>query len=145
MAQRWFNQLEYIYWDIKKDIFIDGHKRPNVIKDWKVFLKTISDLKLYLFKFSSKKNIKEKIYPDNCQVGVENHWLMIVIKYDEYIFSAKDGQSHRWQCKGDTFLCPKKKKEGLWFLISFYLFFALFTIPSWSRIRSSYWTFWSFK
>lgn len=37
MTQRWLNQLEYTYWEIKKDVFIDGYEHPNVIKDQKVF------------------------------------------------------------------------------------------------------------
>lgn len=32
----------------------------------------MSDLELYLVEFNSKKNMKDKVYLDDCQVGDEN-------------------------------------------------------------------------
>ena len=114
--------MGYIYRDIKKDVFINGHECTNVVEDWKNFLKTISDLQLYLVEFDSKENIKDKIYPHDCQVGGTNRQSVIVITHDEYTFSANDGKTHGWQRKRDTFLCPKRKRRGIIvsdFLLSF--------------------------
>lgn len=40
--------------------------RANVVEDQKVFLKTMLDLELYLIEFDSEKNIKNKVYFDDC-------------------------------------------------------------------------------
>lgn len=53
------------------------------------------NLKLYLLEFNLKKNIKDKIYFDNCQIGVENCWFVIIITNDECIFSVNDEKTHR--------------------------------------------------
>ena len=66
MAQKWFNQLGYIYQDIKKDVFNDKYECPDIIEDWKVFLKTISDLQSYFIEFDLEEKMKDKIYPDDC-------------------------------------------------------------------------------
>lgn len=65
MAQKWLNQLGYKYRNIKKDVFIDGHERPDVVEDWKVFLKTMSDLESYFIEFDLEEKMKGKVYPDN--------------------------------------------------------------------------------
>lgn len=36
-------------------MFINRHKQANIVKNQKVFLKTISDLELYLVEFDLKK------------------------------------------------------------------------------------------
>ena len=103
-------------------MFIDGHERTNVVEDQKAFLKTMSDLEPYLVEFDLERNIKNKIYPDDCQVGGTNRQPVIVITHDECTFSANDGKTHGWQRKGDTFLCPKGKGRGIMvsdFLLSF--------------------------
>ena len=105
--------MGYTYRDIKKDVFIDRHKRTNIIEDQKAFLKTMSDLKPYLVEFDLERNIKKKIYLDDCQVGGTNRQLEIVITHDECTFSANDGKTYGWQCKRDTFFCPKGKGMGI--------------------------------
>lgn len=105
--------MGYTYWDIKKDVLIDGHERANVVEDRKAFLKTMSDLEPYLVEFDSEGNIKDKIYSDDCQVGGTNCRPVIVITYDECTFSANNGKTHGWQRQGDTFLRPKGKRRGI--------------------------------
>lgn len=123
-AQQWLNQLGYTYRDIKKDVFVDGHERANVVEDSRVFLKTMLDLDPYLVEFDFKGNMKNKVYPNDCQVGVADRRRGIVITHDEYTFSANDGKSHGWKCKGDIILCPKGKGRRIMvsdFLLSFSL------------------------
>lgn len=67
-ARQWLNQLGYIYRDIKKDVFVNGHERANVVEDRKAFLKIMLDLEPYLVEFDSKGNMKDKVYPHDCQV-----------------------------------------------------------------------------
>lgn len=47
-------------------MFINEYEHANVVEDPKVFLKTILDLEPYLVEFDSKKNMEDKIYPDDC-------------------------------------------------------------------------------
>lgn len=52
-------------------MFINKYKYTNIVENQKVFLKTILDLKPYLVKFNLEENIKNKIYPNDCQMGVQ--------------------------------------------------------------------------
>ena len=75
-------------------MFIDAHERVDVVEDQKVFLKIISDLEPYLVEFDSERNIKDKIYPDDCQVEGTNRRPVIVITHDECTFFANDGKTY---------------------------------------------------
>ena len=75
-------------------MFVDRHKRANVVKNHKVFLKKMMDLEPYLVEFNSKGNMKDKVYPDDCQVGGTGRRPVIVITYDEYTFSANDKKTY---------------------------------------------------
>lgn len=48
------------------------------------------DLELYLVGYDYKRNMKNKVYPNNYQVKVTGCRLIIVITYDEYIFFANN-------------------------------------------------------
>lgn len=50
-------------------MFIDEYECPNIVKDWRVFLKIMSNLKPYLVELDLEKNIKNKIYSDDYQIG----------------------------------------------------------------------------
>lgn len=62
IAQKWLCKLKYEYKDIYKYILIDKHGQLNIIKDYKIFLNTIEELKLYIVKFDKNNAIKPKIY-----------------------------------------------------------------------------------
>lgn len=53
-------------------MFIDGHERPDVVKDCKVFLEKIEPLKHYIVEFDENGAIKPKVYPLDCAVGGNN-------------------------------------------------------------------------
>lgn len=55
-----------------KDVFIDRHKRSNVIKDWDNFLIKIEDFKPYMIKFEKDVEIKPKVYLSNYKIGDNN-------------------------------------------------------------------------
>lgn len=38
-ARRWLCKLEYEYKDVRKDVFIDGHERSDVVEDRRNFLR----------------------------------------------------------------------------------------------------------
>ena len=106
-ARKWLCKLGYEYKDIHKDVFIDGHERPDVVKDRRVFLNKIEELKPYMVEFDENSAMKPKAYPPNCAVGGNDRQPIIVINHDECTFSANDGIQKAWARKGDTFLHPK--------------------------------------
>lgn len=48
IAQRLLHKLGLKYKDMKKNVFVDRYKKPDIIKDQKEFLKTINIRKLFL-------------------------------------------------------------------------------------------------
>lgn len=65
-AHNWLYKLGFEYKNIKKDVFIDGHERPDKIEDCEKFLNIIKDLKLYLVEFEKDGLIKAKNYLNDC-------------------------------------------------------------------------------
>lgn len=56
----------------------------------------MSDLETYLIsEFDLEGNIKDKIYPNNCQLGGTICQPVIVIAYDECTFFANNKKTHR--------------------------------------------------
>ena len=94
-------------------MFIDRHKRPNIIKDCKKFLEKMEELKPYLVEFNEDSTMKEKNYPANCAVGGSDCRPVIVITRDECTFSANDGIRKAWTRIGDTFLRLKGRGQGI--------------------------------
>ena len=102
-ARNWLHKLGFEYKDVKKDVFVDGHERSDVVEDRKKFLSTMKDLEPYLVKFEEDGSMKTKEYPDNCAVGGDKCRLVIVITHNECTFSANDGIRKAWTRIGDTF------------------------------------------
>lgn len=91
-AQNWFHKLGFEYKDVKKDVFIDGHKRSNVVEDCTRFLKKMEELKPFIVEFEANGDMKPKKYPSDCVVGGNKHRPIIVITHNECTFSANDGK-----------------------------------------------------
>ena len=90
-AQRWLGKLGYKYKDVCKDVFIDGHKRLNIIEDCKNFLKKIKELKLYMVEFEKDGVMKAKTYLFNCVVERPNQCSIMIITHNECILFANNG------------------------------------------------------
>lgn len=112
-ARKWLHRLGFEYKDVKKDVFVDGHERSDVIEDCKRFLEKMEELKPYLVEFNEDGTMKEKDYPANCAVGGCDRRPVIVITHDECTFSANDGIRKAWTRIGDTFLRPKRRGQGI--------------------------------
>ena len=67
-AQNWLHRLSFEYQNIKKDVFVDRHERPDVVADYERFLKTTEELKPYMVKFNEDGIMKDKKYSYNCVV-----------------------------------------------------------------------------
>lgn len=68
IAQKWRYKLKYEYKDVHKDMFINRHERPDIAKDYKVFLEKIEKLKSYMMEFDENNKIKPKVYLLDCIV-----------------------------------------------------------------------------
>lgn len=91
IAQTWLYKLEFVYKKIRKDVFIDSHKWPDMVKDWNCFLTKIKELKLYIIEFNENSVMKAKDYLVNYTIEMEKRRAIIVITYNKYTFFANDG------------------------------------------------------
>lgn len=112
-VRKWLNKLGYKYWHVDKNVFVDGHERPNVVEDRKHFLKVMEEMEPYLVRFDQEGKMISKIYPSDCEMGGNERRPVIVITHDECTFSLNDGHRFGWQKDGDTFLRPKSKGRGI--------------------------------
>lgn len=83
------------------------------------------DLESYLVEFDFKRNIKDKVYPDNYQFGDICCKPKIMITHNGYIFFAIDRITYGWQYKRDIFFYSKKKRRGIIILDFLLLYFQL--------------------
>lgn len=81
---------------MRKDVFVDGHERSDVIKDRASFLKRMEELKPYMVEFNQDRVMKPKVYPFDCAVGGENRRPVVVITHNECTFSANDRVRRAW-------------------------------------------------
>ena len=90
-------------------MFINGHKRLDVIEDCKHFLKIIKELEPYFVEFDKTGQMILKVYPSNCEVGGDKRRPVIIIIHDKCIISFIDDLCFGWQKYEDTFLRLKNK------------------------------------
>ena len=60
-ARNWLRKLGYEYKDVRKDVFVDGHERSDVVEDRKNFLQKMEELKPYIVEF--EENGARSIHP----------------------------------------------------------------------------------
>lgn len=133
IARKWLNRLGYKYRHIGKNVFINGHERPDMIEDWRHFLEVIEELELYLVEFDKTGQMIPKIYPSDCKVGANKRQPIIIITHDQCTFSSNKGSRFRWQKDGDTFLRPKSKSWGI-MVFKFLLLFGQLNLLSLSKL-----------
>ncbi len=122
-AQRWQHKLGFEKKDIKKDVFIERHRWPGVIKYRNNFLRLIDELKWYNARFQEYSIMKLEKYPLDCIVEDEERWPIIVITHNECNFSANTCvpkvqtriDDTNWWHKLMTYFCDLKDKvRVLW-------------------------------
>ena len=79
----------------------------------------MKELKLYLVDIHDDGTMKPKVYLFDRKVISENCQLIIVITYDECIFSTNNKVQKAWTQKRDMFFQPKRQDQGImvWGLI----------------------------
>ena len=83
--------MGFKYKDMKKDVFINGHKQSDVVENCKRFLNKTEDLKSYLVEFNEDDTMKDKTYLPDCAVKGEDCRPIIIITHNECTFLANDG------------------------------------------------------
>ena len=78
-ARNWLHRLGFEYKDVKKDVFVNGHERPDVVEDCERFLKTMEEPKPYMVEFNEDGTMKDKEYPLDCAIGEGIRRPIIVI------------------------------------------------------------------
>ena len=95
-VQTWLYKLGFVYKKMRKNVIVDGHEKADMIEDQNYFLTKIEKLKPYIVEFNEDNAIKAKNYPVHYAVGGEKRNLIIVITYDDCIFSATNGVQKAW-------------------------------------------------
>jgi len=91
-ARRWLRKLGFSWEEVRKGVYVDGHERPDVIRDRAQFLNQLENLQPYLVEFDSDSNIKAKTYPRSCVLGGCDPPI-ILITHDESTLSSNEGRS----------------------------------------------------
>ena len=99
---RWMQILGLQYFEARKGIFVNGHKRFDFLGFRTIFVKRMADLEVQIPVFSMKE-MEIKIWP----VGEQ----MILLTQDENTFAAHDGQKNLWLQNGSNHF-EKKEWEG---------------------------------
>lgn len=84
----WLYKPSLKYKNIKKDVFIDGYKRRNIVSDYKYLLK---ELKPYLVKCNKDGIRKDKKYLLDHVIKDTDQRSLFIMTHDKSIFSANDG------------------------------------------------------
>jgi hypothetical protein len=113
-ARVWLNRLGWYHQKVRKDIYLDGHERPDVILAREKFLEKISSFE-NLIPIPSDDNIMVLNEP-TLAPGEKKH---MVVVHDESVFCANDGQKTYWGPKNHTPL--RKKGMGLSLHVSDFL------------------------
>ncbi len=71
-ARTWLRKLGYVYKNVRKDVFVGGHERSNVVEDRTNFLRKMEELKPYMVEFNEDGTMRPKVYPPDCAVEGEN-------------------------------------------------------------------------
>lgn len=72
-------------------MFINRYKQLDIVKDHKIFLNKIEELKLYIVEFDKDGIIKSKVYPLEYIVKSKDQKPIIVITYNKCICSTNNG------------------------------------------------------
>ena len=102
-----------MYKELRKDVFVDGHKQLDMAEDRNRFLTKIEELKSYMVEFNEDDVMKAKDYLVDCVVGGEKYRPIIVITHDKCTFFANDRVRKTWTWEGDTFLQLKGQGQEI--------------------------------
>ena len=108
-CRKWMKLLGWQNVPHRKDIYVDGHERPDVVAKRVEFLNAMEALESYLLRVD-ETNYKTCIQIPPITNGQSTH---ILVTHDETVFSANDGDRSYWAEEGQIRLLPKGKGKGI--------------------------------
>lgn len=107
-ARRWLKKMGFVYKDVKKDVYFDGHEREDVVKYRnEVFLKNWQEFSRRFVIFEEDGSWEK---PPGLRPGEKP---MVLVTHDESTFNANDGKRRLWLKQGEQPLRPKGKGKGI--------------------------------
>lgn len=116
----------YLYRKFGKDIFFDGHERPDVIEYRKAWALRMLQYKSFMTAFGEEDEVIEPVLADPSQQK------LVLVTHDECTFYANDGKKDMWLLDGDNPL--RKKGPGASIMVS------EFQCPCHGTMRIQSWT-----
>lgn len=93
----------------RKDVYVDGHERADVVEERVKFLDVMEALESCLLRVD-ESNYNQPIPIPPTINGEATH---ILVTHDETVFSAYDGEKTYWSEQGQIRLLPKGKGKGI--------------------------------
>lgn len=106
-ARAWLKSMGYTWRTPKKDVYLDGHERPDVVNDRQEFLAKFKQFEPRLARWDENGNLEGGEAPPDA-----GRWLVIVT-HDESTFQVNDGRRHIWLQEGGDPLRPKGLGRGI--------------------------------
>jgi hypothetical protein len=107
-AHRWLHNMGWSYNKFRKDIYVDGHERDDVVEYRKKFLDQMEIYERYMPIFDGE-NMEHVIWP-SLNSGEKKH---ILVTHDESVFFSNDGLDKFWGPNGEQPLRPKNKGASI--------------------------------
>lgn len=106
-ARLWLNQMGLTFREGRKDVYVDGHERDDVVAYREAFLARYSELEPRIAQWDEAGNL---IGEDTPPAG--GKWI-IVVTHDESTFNVNDGRRYMWLEEHGDPLRPKGKGKGI--------------------------------
>ncbi|CAG8798110.1 4409_t:CDS:2, partial [Dentiscutata erythropus] len=102
-ALEWLKKLGWSYKEWKKDVYVDGHKREDVVRyQQEVFLPMMAELEPLIIEYY--ENDLTKLVKKNIPLNQKPH---CVVTHDETTLAANDDKKTGWGPEGEQKLRPK--------------------------------------
>ena len=112
-GHKWLHKLGFDVLDKKKDVYIDGHERDDVVQHHQRFLYQMVSGG-FLSHESAPSEEACSAFPDDLEPpSVEQRHKNIFIFHDESTFNANDDENLLWGMHESQIICPKSHGSGI--------------------------------
>lgn len=94
-------------------MFFNGHKRENVIEYQETFFNEMKSFLPSFVNFFEDDTMVLKKYPHDYAVKKPDQRSIVMITYDESIFSTKNRRRKVWTFNNQGILKPKRKRKEI--------------------------------
>ena len=105
-ARRWLHRLGYSWRHAKKDVYVDGHERPDVVAARKVFVDKFLTLEPRFARWTEEGELMQSVLP-------EGEREIVAVTHDESTFHTNDGRRDMWLQDGKNPIRPKTMGKGI--------------------------------